>query len=134
MNKENTLKLLTDFPDLYSAYYDRSKPLAPMVFGFECGDGWMGIIYTLSKKISKLDPDCRAMQVKEKFGGLRFYTGGVNREVSDEVWKLIGFAEELSYITCEKCGSLEDVTQSEMGWIYTLCKKCWDERNKENEM
>jgi len=69
MNKFYTQKLITDFPDLYSYYYDNSTPLVPIVFGFECGDGWFDIIYSLSKKISKLDPNCKALQVKEKFGG-----------------------------------------------------------------
>jgi hypothetical protein len=128
MNKVNTQKILTDFPDLFSFYYEPTKPLIPMVFGFECGDGWFDIIYNLSAKISKLDPDCRAMQVKEKFGGLRFYTGGVNIDVSDEVWKVIDEAEEMSYMTCEKCGSLDDVKQTETGWVYTLCKNCMDRK------
>ena len=133
MNEVNTQKLLTDFPDLYSLYSERTTPLIPMVFGFECGDGWFDIIYRLSDKISKLDPDCRATQVKEKFGGLRFYVTGINIEVSKQGWELIDDAENESFATCEDCGSVEDVTQTK-GWIITLCKKCMDERKKENEV
>lgn len=66
----------------------------------------------------------RAAQVKEKYGGLRFYmTSG-----TDEIFDLIKKAEELSYKTCENCG--EPGYQRSGGWIYTLCDTChknWDE-------
>ena len=60
----------------------------------------------------------RAVQVKEKFGGLRFYmTGG-----TDEIFDLIEKAEALSYKTCESCGA--PGTQSNSKWITTLCEDC----------
>ena len=72
MNKENTQKLLTDFPKLYEQYY-WSPQETSMYRGFDCGDGWFDLIYQLSKKLSAIYPNVRAVQVKEKFGGLRFY-------------------------------------------------------------
>jgi hypothetical protein len=54
-------------------------------------------------------------QVKEKFGGLRFYyTGG-----DDKIRGMVGMAESLSAITCEECGAPGDQRQG--GWIRTLC-------------
>lgn len=128
MNKENTLKLLNDFPNLYEEFY---KPMTEtcMCWGFEHGDGWFDIVYDLSKKLTEIAPDCRAVQVKEKFGGLRFYTGGIKNEIRSTVYDLIDEAERMSYNTCEKCGSTDNVTQTE-GWIYTLCPKCLEERKK----
>jgi ribosomal protein L37AE/L43A len=90
-------------------------------------NGWLQIIDDLSRKITELDPDVQASQVKEKFGGLRFYIDGG----SDEVHKLIEEAEEESYKTCEKCGTKENVSVTKTGWIITLCDKCSKERNKE---
>ena len=62
-------------------------------------------------------------QVKEKFGGLRFYmTCG-----TDEIFNLVGEAEELSYKTCEECGKPGE--EKDTGWIRTLCDDChenWD--------
>jgi len=118
MNIENTKKLLADFPDLYKQH---KLPITHtcMCWGFETGDGWFDIIYNLSKKISKIAPQCEAAQVKEKFGSLRFYTDNS----TDEVEKLIDEAEKESYKTCEFCGSKEDVFQTE-GWISTICIKC----------
>ena len=60
----------------------------------------------------------RAAQVKEKFGGLRFYmTGG-----TDEIFGLIERAEEESYAICEQCG--EPGRETGNGWIRTLCEDC----------
>jgi hypothetical protein len=58
-------------------------------------------------------------QVKEKFGTLRFYVSGY----TDEIHEFIHMAEELSYITCEKCGATT-AKQRGRGWIYTACKDC----------
>lgn len=73
-------------------------------------------------------PQVVATQVKEKFGGLRFYIYG-----GDEyVYNIITMAENMSYYTCEYCGSTKNVT-TEGRWLLTLCKKCREKRNKERE-
>jgi len=120
MNKKNSLKLFNDFPKLYQG---RNEPLTKnlMGFGFECGDGWFDLIYKLSKDISEIDPDCVALQVKEKFGGLRFYTGPSKL---DEVFDLIEKAEQESFTICECCGSKENVKTEGYSWIVTLCNNC----------
>lgn len=58
-----------------------------------------------------------AVQVKEKFGGLRFYVNGAN----DKQYELIDFAESLSLTTCEVCGKKGKRNRS--GWITTRCKE-----------
>jgi hypothetical protein len=56
-----------------------------------------------------------AVQVKEKFGGLRFYVNGA----TDKHWSYINFAESMSYRTCEQCGN-PGKTYTD-GWHMTLC-------------
>jgi len=128
MNKENTKYLLEKYPKLYRQH---SLPMTQtcMCWLFECGDGWFQIIDDLSKKITELDPDVQAAQVKEKFGGLRFYIDGG----SDKVHKLIEEAEEESYKTCEGCGTKENVSQTKTGWVKTLCDKCKEERQRKED-
>ena len=58
-----------------------------------------------------------AAQVKEKFGGLRFYVNGAN----EEHYNYISFAENMSYRTCEKCGNPGKLYTN--GWHTTLCEK-----------
>lgn len=82
---------------------------------FSVGLGWYGIIKRLIKDLIELGWDKQICQVKEKFGGLRFYINSG----SEEIWQRIRLAEEASYITCEKCGELG--TARGGGWIATLC-------------
>jgi hypothetical protein len=56
-----------------------------------------------------------AVQVKEKFGGLRFYV----QAATDKHYSYISFAESMSYRTCEECGS-PGKTYTD-GWHMTLC-------------
>ena len=77
----------------------------------------------------KIIPQLEAVQVKEKYGGLRFYLSGypVQPEIDAKVTAYINFAESMSYVTCEACG--KPGTQRGGHWIFTLCEEC----NKEKE-
>lgn len=61
-----------------------------------------------------------AEQIKEKFGGLRFYVDNAD----DYVNGLISMAESMSYGICENCGTNQNVSQNKDGWISTLCEGC----------
>jgi len=56
-----------------------------------------------------------ASQVKEKFGGLRFYYDGGD----DCIRGMASMAESMSYRTCEECGAPGKANSH--GWISTLC-------------
>ena len=122
MNAKNTAYLIGRYPILYQGH---EWPLTQnlMAFGFECGDGWFKIIDQLSADITALDKrdgtTTIATQVKEKFGGLRFYI----QSGSDAVFALIDEAEALSERTCEMCG--EPGKLRGKGWVSTLCDSCW---------
>jgi hypothetical protein len=109
-----------------------------MCWGFSHGDGWFDIIDSACKNIQhhidwkqKQTPYDKmtqqefeaehqpvAAQVKEKFGGLRFYVDNCD----DYVRGVIAMAESMSYRTCEHCGS--PGKQTGKGWIKTLCDNC----------
>lgn len=133
MNLNKTKILLEDFPELY-----KQSTLSPMetcmCWGFECGDGWFDLIYNLSKDIVNISKDIQAVQVKEKFGGLRFYWTGTNTtdEQNTKIDELVEKAEMESYKICEKCGSKDGVKQTKE-WIVTICKKCISERHDKKE-
>jgi len=132
MNKENTEKLMNDFPKLYRG---AGEPLTQnlMSFGFECSDGWFQLIYDLSKQLNEICSMVKATQVKEKFGTLRFYVEGVRTHVADEVYKTIDDAELKSGTTCEVCGDNKTAkckTSKGSNWISTLCTEC---RRKDEE-
>lgn len=130
MNEKNTAYLIGRYPVLYQGHkWPITENLMP--FGFETnGEGWFKLIDQLSADITLLDEKdgttTIAVQVKEKYGGLRFYVEGG----SDAVMDAIDEAELLSEKTCERCG--EPGTMRDEGWVYTLCDKCW-EINKEKK-
>lgn len=92
--------------------------------GVSIGDGWCNLIDVLCGEIDdhlehhkdKRD-DFKVAQVKEKFGGLRFYTDGNDEYISGT----IALAESLSYTICEECGN-PGKSNSE-GWIKVRCKE-----------
>jgi len=93
----------------------------------ECNGGW----YELLDKLMS-DLECRiaesdekvvlkVRQIKEKFGGLRFYADvECSKEMGEALALLIREAEAKSYSICEVCGS-EGRLRRERVWMRTLC-------------
>ena len=127
MNDENTKRLFDKYPSLY-ADHTRSPMESLMCFGFECGDGWYAIIDALSATVAQVSPECRAVQVKEKFGTLRFYTATSDSAVDAAVQ----MAGEMSARTCEECGSTKGASTRGLrkGWLRTLCRECENRRGE----
>ena len=96
-------------------------------------EGWLPIIdklcgciqhyidYHVSyTKEEKYKPDqVTCSQMKEKFGGLRFYTNGHDEVVEG----MIKMAEHLCDFKCQDCGSEEDLGMT-TGWLSVLCRNC----------
>lgn len=100
--------------------------------GFSIGPGWYTLVENLDTELTKiLGPDYEIHQIKEKFGGLRYYIGGVPPEVTEEVYKLIDKAETESGKICEECGSPGRFRDDLGNWYVTLCDTCAGEvRNR----
>jgi len=90
---------------------------------FECGPGWNQLIKDLITDLIVLGWNQEICQVKEKFGGLRFYINAG----SDEMYDRIGQAEALSYETCEITGRPGKLRQN-LGWWETLCDEEYEKR------
>ena len=102
--------------------------------------GWQTIVDNLEAQLRYIDPFYRVVQVKEKFGTLRYYYdsdmpyGEAAREIMENC---VTVAEILSGRTCEACG--ENRTAKKVGdeyirtdietkatqyWVKTLCAEC----------
>lgn len=124
MTPEQTKALLDRFPFLYREYY-LPKDKTCMCWGFCVGKGWFQVIWDLSLAIEKeleLKPNSEfaVVQVKEKFGGLRYYI----ENSSPAIENLIVEAEKLCNITCSECGSPKGKKVTEGFYRYTLCDNC----------
>ena len=80
-------KLVEKYPTLYSGYGgDITKTC--MGWGMECDDGWFELLDELSEKLEPYN--VVASQVKEKFGGLRFYIESCDEDIYDIVEVISG--------------------------------------------
>lgn len=130
--------------DLYSTK-DREQFLAPVMARFGEGwpksvdidDGWVQIIVDLDRELAEIDSNYTIGQIKEKFGGLRFYLDSLDPGVAAAKITLAGqyidAAEAESWKTCERCSSTRDVTTgtkngARFGWIVTWCLSCREDQ------
>ena len=139
-------RILKKYPKIF-----RQKDLAItqscMPWGLDIGRGWMPLIeFVCSYTQNCIDeyklPQLEATQVKEKFGGLRFYycwrsddhiPKDDEPERMDWIEDMISFAETISEHICETCGTMVGVSQT-TGWIVTLCENCMKERNDKTNL
>lgn len=134
MKTELEQKLFNKYPEIFRQK-DLSMKETCMCWGIECGDGWYNLIDMLCSILQfNTDknnyPQVEAIQVKEKFGGLRFYYNILAKE-DDKYYErhcgsiegTISFVEYLSEKVCERCGSNKNV-EATKGWISHLCEDC----------
>jgi rubrerythrin len=108
---------------------DKPATVSCMAFGLAVGDGWYALLDKLMADImaQPSGDEVVALQIKEKFGGLRFYYN----HGTEEIHKLIDKAENDSYHICEECGLVSEeplTTHNGHGWIVTLCANHYEER------
>lgn len=129
MSKEEMNDFLESIGGLKNGWRKSDDPIKSCGF-FEVEEGWYPLIKELIVDLIELGWDKEVTQVKEKFGGLRFY---VNRE-SDEMFKRIQKAESDSYLTCEVTGKPGKI-RTDIGWHRTLCdeeyEKVLKKKNKQ---
>ncbi len=128
----------------YDAFAKQMEEKYPKMFanpygGFAVGPGWWPIIETLCNQIDaytkwrnntresllKDNPynykipnavtEVTVAQIKEKFGGLRFYYDGGD----DHIGGMVRMAESWASKHCEECGKPGKIRHG--GWIKTLC-------------
>jgi len=139
MNWDLNIALSEKYPKIfpYSEFY------------IACGDGWYHILDTMcaaiqahiddrnanrttvnlvtgEKEILPPIPQVVAIQIKEKFAGLRFYYDGGDEYING----LVQMAELMCERTCEVCGDRGKLYTT--GWHKTLCEKHAKERYSEN--
>jgi hypothetical protein len=119
--------------DRYEVFAKQMEEKYPKMFaqpygGFAIGEGWWPIIESLCANIQShtdwwnKNRETRPVveqvvvaQIKEKFGGLRFYYEGGDEQISG----MVRMAEAWASHACEECGA--PGTAGGKGWIKTLC-------------
>ena len=126
--------------DQYNEFSKRMEEKYPKMFsqpygGFAVGEGWWPIVEALCSNIQHylnwinmnhekhpVVEQVVVTQIKEKFGGLRFYYDGGD----DRVIGMVRMAESWADAVCEDCGA--PATKKTRGWIRNVCDKHFEER------
>jgi hypothetical protein len=115
MTPEQEARLKKEYPALF-----------PQDLCFEIGAGWADLVERIARELREVGIGVRAEQVKEKFGGLRFYIAYLDerpdREAVDRVGQVIRRAEDESFTICEDCGAAGKLGGH--GWVRTSCAQC----------
>lgn len=92
-----------------------------------CSRGWYPIIIQLDQALAAIDPAYELHQVKEKFGGLRYYFGAsqsISEADHQRMRALVREDEARCGATCELCGEPGEMHTTPHGWYRTLCAAC----------
>lgn len=95
-----------------------------------CGKGWDQILIDADAKLKYIDPNYTILQIKEKFGTLRYYISteryGDGTPAGLIMDDIITCAELASERICENCGGWNGVeTKALRGWYKTYCPDCF---------
>lgn len=125
----------------YETFAKQMEEKFPKMFankygGFAVGKGWYPILEKLCANIQhhidwqnknhEKHPVVEQVvveQIKEKFGGLRFYYQGGD----DNVHGMVRMAESWADVACEECGGIGQRRGG--GWVRTLCDLHEQEHN-----
>lgn len=86
-------------------------------------EGWYQLVVDCDKELTAIDPDYQILQIKEKFGGLRYYmtpSSNITEEQKDKMYEVISRYEAKAAQTCEATGKPGVLMRSIGGWYRTL--------------
>lgn len=131
MNDANTRRVVEACPSIFRTIEDEVEAMQngslfhPIAFYFECGDGWADLLVELCQKIrlrlnelpENVAKDIVAIQVKEKYGTLRFYLSSYDQVIES----FIQDATHKSRLVCEQCGNPGQLRGN--AWYYVACEE-----------
>ncbi|MGC5027925.1 hypothetical protein ACLQ3K_24490 [Tsukamurella sp. DT100] len=98
----------------------RARFLPGTYSSLDIGPGWYPLLIDLDRELAAIDPHYQLVQVKEKFGGLRYYVEFEPDRSRPGFDDLIRAAERRSERTCEECGAA-GAPAHRGSWVRTLC-------------
>ena len=142
MDKPLELTLVKKYPIIFKEYGGDMRETC-MAWGMECGNGWFELLDDMCHDVTHLigDQDVKliAHQVKEKFGGLRFYHAILkettwfdkisckirnfmfNRKWGVAYWKIIDFRKKFYTTISEQISDIIDIAEVKS---YATCEIC----------
>ena len=98
----------------------RNKIKPPYHQYIEVDEGWYQLVLDCDKELSEIDPKYDLQQIKEKFGGLRYYFQPSDPTLRDKMDAVVTKYEEIASRTCEATGGPGVLMKSVGSWFKTL--------------
>ena len=83
-------------------------------------EGWYQLVIDCDKELTAIDPYYRIFQIKEKFGGLRYYFHPSQSDTSKAMSEVVSKYEAIAARTCEATGGSGVLMESAGGRRKTL--------------
>jgi len=93
---------MTKYPDYLLPVLQRVNPEYGVTIS--CDEGWWSLVALCDKELSSVDPLYTIFQIKEKFGGLRYYYSPSNPTNTEQMDNIIRKYEKICAMTCEATG------------------------------
>lgn len=98
----------------------KSKIKPPYLPYVDVDEGWYQLVLDCDKELSEIDPKYDLQQIKEKFGGLRYYFQPSDPSLRDVMDAVVAKYEEIASKTCEATGGHGVLMKSIGNWYKTL--------------
>lgn len=117
--------------------YDQLEALV----GKDAPEGWIPLVDDTIRALNEVAPGWTCQQIKEKFGGLRFYFAppeGAGEDLKLACEAIVQNAETIADRICQDCGEFaklrktrvnDDGDPDPFSWWLTLCDRHAVERN-----
>jgi len=96
------------------------------------GEGWQPLLEEIEQKLAEIKVEYDVLQIKEKFGGLRYYINvkSTDPDLVNAAFDAVHEVEEKSFHICEVCGQPGQNTSGGGFWLKTLCPTHEEEREE----
>ena len=104
------------------AEVEKLKSRIPEAFSktIDVDEGWYQIIVDCDEELTQIDPHYQITQIKEKFGGLRYYFHPSQSDTSKAMNEVVSKYEAIAARTCEATGGSGVLMESVGGRRKTL--------------
>ena len=114
-------KTITLMDELQLKIEELKKKIVPEYWkSIDVDEGWYRIIVDCDKELTAIDPNYQIFQIKQKFGGLRYYVQPSQSDTLKAMNEVISKYEAIAAKTCEATGKPGILMKSIGGWYKTL--------------
>jgi len=108
-------ELTASYRHFYGIMIANADLISPRCIDIGTTPGWISLIERIIAVVRARNETIQIVQIKEKFGSLRFYFDGGSSELREEIRKIEAEASK----TCDVCGDVG--SSGGDGWVVTRC-------------